>query len=232
MQEVCSVIPQHLGLILDGNRRWARAQGYPQLEGHRRGYENLFKIASAAVDRGVKYVSAYIFSTENWNRAQEEVNYLMDLLVWVATKEIEKYDRNGLKIVFLASRSLLSDKVKAAVEYAEQRTQKRERGVVAFCLNYGGHTELAEGVANLLREGISPQDVTPARLAHCLYHPEIPEVDLVLRTSGEQRLSGFMLWRIAYAELYFTGIPWPAFTSADLDSALGEFAARQRRYGK
>jgi undecaprenyl diphosphate synthase len=227
-----SAVPTHLGLILDGNRRWARAVGKPTLEGHRAGYKNLHTIAVAAVDRGVKYVSAYVFSTENWNRAKEEVDYLMDLLVWVATKEIDTYLHEGLKLVFAGSRSRLSAKVLRAVESAEERTRDMTRGVVVMCLNYGGHTEIAEGVARLVADGVPAEEVTPQKLAEYMYHPEVPPVDLIIRTSGEQRLSNFMLWRAAYSELYFTATPWPAFTVDDLDAALSEYGQRQRRYGK
>jgi len=226
------LVPTHLGLILDGNRRWARAEGLPQLEGHRRGYENLHEIVREAVGRGVRYVSAYVFSTENWRRSSEEVEYLMDLLVWIATKELGKYAREGLKVVFVGSRERLSVKVLRAIESAEAKTAHNTRAVVAMCFNYGGHVELAEGVARLVADGVAAAEVTVERLAGYLYHPELPPVDFVIRTSGEQRLSGFMLWRVSYAELYFTPTPWPAFTVADLGVAFDEYERRQRRFGK
>lgn len=227
-----SDVPVHLGLILDGNRRWAQAQGLPQLEGHRRGYENLHTIALAAAERGVQYISAYVFSTENWNRSQEEVDYLMDLVVWVATREIRKYEKEQLRLVFLGSRERLPEKVLKAMDDAEERTAGNRRAVVALCLNYGGHQELAEGVARLVADGVRPETVTPGKLAEYLYHPEVPPVDFLIRTSGEQRLSGYMLWRLEYAELYFVPQPWPAFTVDDLETALAEYANRQRRFGK
>jgi undecaprenyl diphosphate synthase len=226
-----SSVPTHLGLILDGNRRWARAQGLPLMQGHRQGYENLHQITLAAFDRGVQFVSAYVFSTENWNRAQEEVDYLMDLFVWVATKEIDKYDHEGLKLAFVGSRRGLSPRVLKALASAEERTRNNQRGTVVLCFNYGGKTELAEGVARLVADGIKPEDVTEDKLAEYLYEPAVPPVDFIIRTSGEQRLSNFMLWRAAYAELYFTPVHWPAFTKQDLDAALDEYAARGRRFG-
>jgi undecaprenyl diphosphate synthase len=225
------IVPIHVGLILDGNRRWARAQGLPQLEGHRRGSDNLFEISRAAAERGVKYVSAYVFSTENWNRTQEEVAYLMDLVVWVATKEIDKYAKEGLRVIFFGSRERLSPKVIRAIDNAEAKTKHETRMVVALCFNYGGQTELAEGVARLVADGVPADEVTVERLGQYLYHPEVPPIDLLIRTSGEQRLSGFMMWRASYAELYFTPQPWPGFTAADLDEALAEYARRQRRFG-
>ena len=224
-------VPQHVGLILDGNRRWARAAGLPQLEGHRKGYNNLHRIGLHAMKRGVKFISAYVFSTENWNRSQEEVDYLMDLLVWVATKEIDKYVRDGFTVRFAGSRHRLSEKVLRAVESAEAKTAHNDKVTMVVCLNYGGHTELAEGVARMIHDGVPAAEVTPEKLAEYLYQPEVPPVDLIIRTSGEQRLSNFMLWRAAYAELYFTPVHWPAFGEGDLDAALDEYAQRQRRFG-
>jgi undecaprenyl diphosphate synthase len=226
------MLPTHLGLILDGNRRWARSEGMPQLEGHRLGYQNLHPITVHAVDRGVKFVSAYVFSTENWNRTQEEVSYLMDLVVWVSRHEVKKYKKDGIRIVFLGSRVRLSAKVLDAVESAEDETKDNTRGTLALCLNYGGHTEIAEGVARMIQDGVRPEDVTPEKVADYLYHPELPPCDLIIRTSGEMRLSNFMLWRAAYAELYFAPMPWPAYTPEDLDLALEEYSGRQRRLGK
>lgn len=226
-----NLVPVHLGLILDGNRRWAKAQGLPALEGHRRGYETLHEVALAARDRGVKYISAYLFSTENWDRTQEEVDYLMDLFVWVATKEIDKYVNEGLRMVFLGSRARLSPKVLRAIDSAELKTRDCTRAVAAICLNYGGQTELAEGVARLVADGIPAAEVTVEKLQQYLYHPEVPQIDLLIRTSGEQRLSGFMMWRANYAELYFSPKSWPEFTIQDLDEALAEYARRERRFG-
>ena len=227
-----NAIPQHLGLILDGNRRWAKAQGLPLLEGHRRGYENLRRIVRAAADRGVKYISAYVFSTENWQRSQEEVDYLMDLALWVTTNEVEKFVKDGYRLVFLGSREHLSEKLKRAIASAEAKTAQNTGATGVLCFNYGGQTELAEGVARLVADGVPASEVTPELLSKYLYHPEVPPVDFLIRTSGEQRTSGFMMWRADYAELYFVPQHWPEFTDDDLDAALAEYARRQRRFGK
>jgi undecaprenyl diphosphate synthase len=225
-------VPVHLGVILDGNRRWAQEQGLPNIEGHKRGYANLHKNVKRAADRGVKYISAYVFSTENWDRTAEEVGYLMDLFVWAASNDIERYVRDGFKIVFLGSKKRLSDKVLRAMDYAEAKSRHNTRAVLAYCMNYGGHTELAEGVARLIEDGIPASEVTTSKLAEYLYHPEIPALDFIIRFSGEQRLSGFMMWRSEYAELYFTSKHWPTFTEEDLDTALLEYSNRKRRFGK
>jgi undecaprenyl diphosphate synthase len=192
----------------------------------------LRKIAQAAADRGIKFVSAYVFSTENWERTQEEVDYLMDLVVWVAAKEIDKFVADDFKMVFLGSRKRLSRKVLEAIDSAEKRTAGGKRAVLALCLNYGGQMELAEGVARMIGDGVTAKDVTPEKIEQYLYHPEVPPVDLMIRTAGERRLSGFMLWRVSYAELYFAPQLWPAFSEAELDAALDEYAHRQRRFGK
>lgn len=224
-------VPVHLGLILDGNRRWARCAGIPQLEGHRQGFQNLHRIAGHAITRGVKFISAYVFSTENWSRSPKEVNYLMRLLVHVATKEIDKYNRSGIKVVFVGSRERLSREVLDAIEFAESKTAGNRKGVLALCLNYGGHLELADAMKAMLLSGVKPQEITPELVQRYLYHGEIPPLDMIIRTSGEQRLSNFMLWRAAYAELRFVDKHWPAFGTGDLDDALADYASRQRRFG-
>ncbi len=224
------VIPTHLGLILDGNRRWAREQGLPQLEGHRKGYENLKVIGQAALDKGVQYVSAYVFSTENWNRSKEEVEYLMKLLLWVAKHEVNELHKQNVRVRFLGSRKGLSKQIIKAIDGAEAKTKDNTKGTMAMCLNYGGQQEILDAVVKLVED--KTQDITPDSIEQNLYAPDIPPIDLIIRTSGEQRLSNFMLWRAAYSELYFSKKHWPAFTPADLDEALADFAARQRRFGK
>lgn len=224
-------LPVHLGLILDGNRRWAQERGLRPFEGHRRGYLRLKQVALAAFGKGVKYVSAYVFSTENWNRNPAEVAYLMDLLHWVATHELNKLHKQNIRIVFLGSRRGLSPAILEAIGRGEAKTAHNTGGTLALCLNYGGQQELADAAAHLIRAGVSADSVTPELLTNYLYGPDIPPLDFIIRTSGEQRLSGFMLWSAAYAELKFVLKHWPAFTVADLDAALQDYAARQRRFG-
>lgn len=191
-------IPIHLGLILDGNRRWAKERGLKPFEGHRRGYLRLRKVAEAAFNRGVKYVSAFVFSTENWSRSSEEVSYLMDLLYWVATKEVNKLHKNNIRVIFLGSKKRLEPRIVKAINDAEKKTTHNTGGTLALCLNYGGQQELADAVARLIRKGVKAKDVTPELLSQNLYGPQLPPIDLIIRTSGEQRLSGFMLWSAAY----------------------------------
>ncbi len=224
-------VPVHLGLILDGNRRWAKAQGLPQLEGHRKGYENLKTIGKAGIKRGIKYVSAYVFSTENWNRSQEEVDYLMKLLLWVAKNEVVELHKENIRVRFAGSKDRLSTTLKKAITEAETKTKDNTAGSLVVCLNYGGQQEITDATKSIVNQGVSVEEITPQVIANHLYAPDVPPIDLIIRTSGEQRLSNFMLWRAAYSELIFVNKHWPAFNETDLDAALAEYASRQRRFG-
>lgn len=224
-------VPTHVGLILDGNRRWAKTNGLPTFEGHKAGYSNLKRIAMHAADQGVKYVSAYIFSAENWKRTKKEVKYLLDLALWVANSEAQEAHKENIRVVFLGRREGLSKKLLSAIQKAEQLTKNNTRGTLGLCFNYSGQQEIVDAAKKFAREeNLESLDVED--FAKELYAPEIPAVDLLIRTSGEQRISNFMLWRAAYAELYFVDKHWPDFKTEDLDSALEEFASRQRRFGK
>lgn len=229
-------LPTHIGLILDGNRRWAKARGLPKLEGHRVGYLNLKTIVKAAVKRGIKYVSAYIFSTENWNRSKAEVSYLMDLAYRIATKEVVELDKEDICIKVLGSRKHLSPKLLKVLDEAVSKTANNKRGTLALCFNYGGQQELVEAVRGIiiaeLPFGTYDDEFGATVISNHLYAPEVPPIDLIIRTSGEQRISNFMLWRAAYSELIFVNKHWPDFTEADLDAALADYALRQRRFGK
>lgn len=225
-------IPRHVGFILDGNRRWARERGLPTLEGHSRGYDNLKGIAKFAVDRGVQYVSAYIFSSENWGRTPKEVKYLMDLAYRMLTKDVDELNKEQIRVVWLGSKEKVSSKLLKAIEHAEAATRSNTRSTLALCFNYGGQDELVDAVRQLAVQDLEPEEITRESLERALYAPEVPPVDLLIRTSGEQRISGYMLYRVAYAELYFTDKYWPDFSEADLDAALADYAERERRHGK
>lgn len=225
-------IPVHLGLILDGNRRWARERGLPTLEGHSQGYDNLKEITKAAIRHGVSYVSAYIFSTENWNRTPKEVKYLMDLAYRMLTKDVAELNREQIRVVWLGSREKVSNKLLGAIEKAEESTKNNTRGTLALCFNYGGQNELVEAVRKITAQGLLPTEITEEVLADSLYVPDVPPVDLLIRTSGERRLSGFMMYRTAYSELFFVDKYWPDFSEQDLNAALAEYVERERRHGK
>lgn len=222
--------PSHVGLILDGNRRWARSQGLPTLEGHKKGYENLKIIAEEAFDSGVDYVSAYVFSVENWNRSEEEVGYLMKLVVSVVANDLNKLIDKNIKVIFVGSRDRLPKNVLKAIDTAETKSKDKTGGVLALCLNYGGQQEIVYAVQRLIDSGA--KEVSVKTISENLYHPELPPIDFMIRTSGEKRLSNFMLWRMNYAEMYFVEKHWPSFTKKDLHDALDEYSSRQRRFGK
>jgi undecaprenyl diphosphate synthase len=223
--------PRHIGLILDGNRRWAMENGLAKLEGHRKGFENLKTLTLAAHARGIKYISAYVFSTENWKRSRQEVNYLMKLLIWVIQHEVDELHKKGIRMRFVGSPEGLSDKVISAIRKAEEKTEGNTDGTLALCLNYGGHQEIVDAAKSLLQANLKPEEVTVETMQKYLYAPDIPPIDLIIRTSGEKRLSNFMLWRAAYSELSFVDKYWPAFTEEDLDKCLAEYNDRIRRFG-
>jgi undecaprenyl diphosphate synthase len=226
------VIPTHLGLILDGNRRWAKAKGLPALEGHRQGSEVFKEIALEAFSRGVQYVSAFVFSTENWSRTEEEVGYLMKLVLKATEKYLEEFDKAGIKIVILGRRNNLPEDVLKSLEQTEAKTKDNTQGTLALCFNYGGQEELVDAVRYLIASGPTPKAINADVIHSALYCPEIPNLDLLIRTSGEHRISGFMLYRAAYAELMFVDKLWPDFTKNDLTAALEQYATRERRFGQ
>lgn len=232
MDEQEATIPAHLGLILDGNRRWAKEHGLTTAEGHRAGVEALKSVVRSGFKSGVKVISAYVFSTENWKRTKEEVKFLMSLILRVLDKDLEQLHKEGVKVVVLGSRYGLSGKIIAAIDRAEEKTRDNTKGVLALCLNYGGHQELVDAVKQILQARVDYREVTDELITQHLYHPELPPLDMIIRTSGEHRLSNFMLWRSEYAELYFTDKFWPDFGETDLDAALKEYTARERRLGK
>ena len=226
-----TVLPAHVGIVLDGNRRWAREKGIPTLEGHREGAEVFKKIAIDAFDRGVKYLSAFIFSTENWQRTEEEVGYLMKLVIKATESYLDTFHKKGIKIVILGRRSSIVPDVLKAIEKTESKTRNNTKGTLALCFNYAGQEEIVDAVKHLVALGLAPNEISKDVVASALYYPEIPPVDLLIRTSGEYRTSGFMLYRSDYAELYFTEKYWPDFDANDLAAALKEYAARKRRFG-
>ncbi len=224
-------LPSHVGFILDGNRRWARSKGLPSVEGHKAGYENLKTIALEAFRTDIPYVSAYVFSTENWKRSKTEVSYLMRLLLWVAKHEVRELHKENIQVVFAGRRDKLSAKTVTAMEQAETTTKNNTGGTLMLCLDYGGKQEIVDSVNDILRKSPNVGEVTEQDIEQHLYSPNFPPLDLLIRTSGEHRISNFMLWRAAYAELLFVDKHWPDFTSSDLRVALGEYQQRSRRFG-
>jgi undecaprenyl diphosphate synthase len=222
---------RHLAIIPDGNRRWAKARGLPSLEGHRRGYENIKTFAHLCFDRGIRMLTVFAFSTENWKRTEQEVSYLMGLLRLALEKDTDGYIKRGIRLKIIGLRADLPDGLKEAIETAEARSSRGTRGQITICLNYGGRAELLEGIKRLLEEGLRPQDVTEEKISSVLWTAGLPEPDLIIRTSGEQRTSGFLTWSGVYSELLFDERHWPDYDAVALDAALAEYARRQRRFG-
>jgi undecaprenyl diphosphate synthase len=229
---VTANVPMHLGLIIDGNRRWARQRGLPSFEGHRRGYDKLAEVGEWCVQRGITTLTAFVFSTENWQRSAEEVNYLMGLLRHALTAEVVQFQGRGIRLRVIGRRDGLPDEVSRAADEAERRTADGERGTLYLALNYGGRAEIVDAVRRIVTAGVAAPSVTDEVIRQHLYAPEAPDPDLIIRTSGEQRTSGFLLWQSAYSELYFIEKYWPDFTAADLDAAIVWYAGRQRRFGR
>jgi undecaprenyl diphosphate synthase len=222
----------HLAIIIDGNRRWAKQNNLSKIEGHKVGYENLKKIALATFDKGIGYFSAFVFSTENWGREKSEVSYLMDLVFQVFTKDLKKLHEKNIKIRVLVSREHLSNKMIDVIKKAEDKTANNTAGVLCLCFNYGGRDEILQAVRKIIEKDVPAQEVDENMLKSNMYSHDIPDPDMIVRTSGEQRLSNFLLWGSAYAELSFIDIFWPDFDESWLDKVIEDYSKRSRRFGK
>jgi undecaprenyl diphosphate synthase len=231
MDESTPALPKHIGFIVDGNRRWATKHGLPAYEGHLAGYNALKDVAIATIESGVTYMSAYVFSTENWKRSADEVKKLLGLVLRLLTSDIPMFNQYNIRLQVVGSREGISEKIMKAIEKAEAATAGNTAGVFLLCFNYGGQLEIAEAVKKIVQSGVSAEEVTPELIADNIYVPDVPPIDLIVRTSGEQRLSNFMLWRSAYSELLFLDKPWPDMTKADVDAIMKEYMRRQRRFG-
>lgn len=225
------VVPSHIGFIIDGNRRWAKERNLPPYAGHERGYEVVKDILLDVLARGVKYASAYVFSTENWRRSKLEVDRIMALLVKVLRRDRQVFLDNQVRVRILGDRSKLNKKVIETIDYIEQLTADQAGGQLLICLNYGGKEEIAHAIRSLAESGQDMSRVSADMLEQNLYAPDVPPCDMIVRTGGEQRLSNFMLWRSAYSELMFIKKYWPDMTKRDVTNILNEYVRRNRRFG-
>jgi undecaprenyl diphosphate synthase len=225
-------IPVHIGLILDGNRRWAKKNGLSIAQGHRQGYQNLKTVGKAAIKHGVRYVTAYVFSTENWQRDRQEVADIMKILRWVLRHEIKELHKENIRLRVIGSKAKLGTALITAIHDAEKMTEANTRGTILLCLDYGGQQEIVDSVRKIAESGVKPNDITASMIEEHLYAPDVPKPDLIIRTSGEQRLSNFLLWESAYTELIFNKKYWPDFNETDLKLAIKKFGRLQRRFGK
>lgn len=224
-------VPQHVGIIMDGNRRWAKQRGKPAMFGHAAGQKTLITTINAAFNRGVKFLTVYAFSTENWSRAQEETSYLMNAVSRAVQKHTQQFVDGGVKVLFVGDLSVTPKSVQRAAAKMESMTSAGTKGVFSVCFNYGGQQELVDAAKRMITDGVTAELITPELVNEYLYQPEVPPMDLVIRTSGEQRLSGFMLWRAAYSEFIFRDEYWPDFSPEIFDECLVEYSKRQRRFG-
>ncbi len=219
---------EHLGIIADGNRRWARERGLPTFEGHRRGLNTVKKIIDAAIEIGIPYITFYIFSVENWGRSAREVSYLMKLFEDQLMDYAEELKAKNGKLIFLGGKDRLKPKMVGIMEKAEKMTADCDGITVSLCFNYGGAQEIAHAATVAAEEG----KITPETIRKHLYHPEVPDLDMVVRTSGEERISGFMLWRASYAEFLFLKKYFPDLNAQDVKGIVEEYDSRERRFGK
>lgn len=228
------IIPCHVGIIMDGNGRWATKRGLSRSVGHKAGADNIKKLCLHAADVGVKYLSLYAFSTENFKRSAEEVNFLMDLFIRVFTTEFKVFEENNVKVLFSGRREPLSKKVLETMDGIVERTKNNTDLVLNICLNYGGQSEIADTtkkICQMYKDGlIKLEDITPEFIQHNLYQ-DLPPLDFVIRTSGELRISNFMPYQSSYAEYYFPKILFPDFDNVEFDKAIEEFNKRNRRFG-
>lgn len=229
-------ICKHIAIIMDGNRRWAKKCGMPKSFGHKKGAENVVKITRAMKESGVKYLTLYAFSTENWQRSEEEVSALMQLLRDYLDKEFKEIMDNNVRIIFIGERNMLADDIQEKMAKIEKESEKNSALTLCVALSYGSRQEILAGVkkaAQLAKEGkLNPEDIDEKMFSSMLYTADIPDPDILIRTSGEQRISNYLLWQLAYTELFFTDTLWPDFGKEELLTIIKNFNLRERRYGK
>lgn len=232
MNERDQAVPSCVGIIMDGNRRWAKAKGLPTLEGHRAGGATLKETVRWAKEAGVEHIIFFTFSTENWNRTQEEVSYLLNLIGEFIESELEHFHAEGGVLHFVGDLSRFPENLQTIFQESRDKTAGNAGPHVYFALNYGGRQEILSAVQAIAAEHPRAEDITDAYFAKHLQTGDMPDPDLIIRTSGEMRLSGFLPWQSVYSELFFTKTLWPDFTREEFDAILAEFKARERRHGK
>ena len=228
-------IPRHVAIIMDGNGRWAKAKGKPRTFGHTEGAKRVADVTRAAGEMGVKYVTLYAFSTENWNRAEDEVTALMKLFRGYLKTCVKDADENNMRIRVIGDRTRLDPDIQESIDYVEKHTEAYDGVTLTLAINYGGRDELTRAVKKIadktLSGSIKAEDITEDTISGHLDAPDIPDPDLLIRTCGEQRISNFLLWQLAYTEFYFTDIAWPEFGAAQLRQAIEAYSGRDRRFG-
>lgn len=229
MQENNLKIPNHVAIILDGNGRWAKLRGKKRTEGHLAGYNNLLKLSKHVLQTGTKYLSVFAFSTENFNRPQDEVDYLMNLITKGFQKDRGYFNKENIKVLFSGRRDRVPKETLATIDKIMETTKDNTGGVLNICFNYGGRAEIVDAVNRIIDDGI--KNIDEKIFGTYLYASDLPDIDFMIRTSGEQRISNFMLWELSYAELYFPKCYFPDFNDEEYDKALVEYTKRDRRFG-
>ncbi len=225
-------IPAHLGFILDGNRRWARAKGIPQLEGHRRGFNRLTELVDNCIELGVKHLTVYAFSTENWGRSKEEVSYLMDLFREMLDRQTNEMHKKKVKITIVGRIEDFANDIQKKMKEITEKTKNNKVLTFNIALSYGGRSEIVQATQRIIKDGLKPEQITEEKFTEYIYEAGQPDPDMIIRTSGEHRLSNFMMWQSAYSELYFIDINWPDFDKSSLEDVIREYNTREIRRGK
>jgi undecaprenyl diphosphate synthase len=224
-------VPQHVGIIMDGNGRWARARGLPRSAGHRAGTENLRRVLRAAVEFGVPILSIYAFSTENWSRPEGEVKALLTILEGVIDRELQELHEEGVQLRHVGRIERLPEKLQTKIQQAIDLTENNDKLILNVAFDYGGRAEIVDAIRRIITDGTPAEDVTEEVVSHYLYTAGLPDADLIVRTSGEMRISNFLIWQGAYAEYYVTPAMWPDFGRGEFHKALQAFNQRERRFG-
>ena len=233
--ELPSVLPEHIAIIMDGNGRWAKKRGLPRTAGHKRGANNFRTIANYLNDIGVKYMTFYAFSTENWKRSKDEVDTIMELFKDYLSEALDRLNETNMRMIFIGDKSVLTDEIRALMERIEIESAKNDGTVVNMAINYGGRQELTfacREIAEKVKSGeLNAEDITEDTIDANIFTKGQPDPDLIIRPSGEYRLSNFLIWQSAYSEFWFDNVLWPDFSINDLNRALNDYANRQRRFG-
>lgn len=222
-------VPKHIAIIMDGNGRWAKRRGLPRYFGHREGAKTVERIIDYALELNIKYLTLFAFSTENWGRPKEEVDTIMSLLVEYINKKVPDLIKRDVRLKFMGRKDELPEMILKSVEEGEEKTKHCKKMHLIIALNYSGRAEIVDAVKNILKDG---KEINEENFKNYLYLPDIPDPDLLIRTSGEIRISNFMLWQLAYTELYFTEVLWPDFDKDEFLKALYDYQSRERRFGK
>jgi undecaprenyl diphosphate synthase len=231
VQRDLKTVPRHVAIVMDGNGRWAKKRFMPRFFGHKQGVDSLVRCVQACSDRGIEYLTVFAFSSENWKRPEEEISGLLGLVLVAVSKYLGKLAEKGVRIRIVGDRGAVNDKVRAAWDEAETSTAHNSRITLSVAFNYGGRWDVMQACRQAIAQGVAPEQVDEQRLSSLMALAHAPDPDLFIRTGGEVRISNFLLWQIAYAELYFTECLWPDFDEAALDAALAAYAGRERRFG-